>query len=579
MERGFRSTDFGRSVGSKWSLGLALAALLSLSLALPAQAATGSLDQSQEITNSLFSASLMAQTFTAGVTGPLDKVRLAADSTGVVMTIQIQSVAGAAPSGTVLGTTSYNTALQGSLPCCSRFHDFAFTPAVPITAGTQYAIVVKVILGRLSWRDSGGTDGYTRGELYWSLSSSNVHWVTDTRNLDFAFETYVVAGNINQAPTVAADNSTVTVNEGTAPANTGSFSDADGDTVALTASAGTVAGSSNGTWSWTQPASDEGSSQTITITADDGHGLNSTTSFTATSTGVKPTVAISSANPGLSAAALSSSVPASIPEGTAVTLNGSASSPSADDIAAGFAYSWTVTKNGVSFGSGNAAAFSFTPDDEGTFVATLLAKDDGGMTGMAAVTFTGANVAPSAKIASITWTPQLVLVAHESVNFTGSFSDPGALDTHTATWNFGDGATSTGFSSVHSYSAAGAYTVTFTVTDDDGGVGQSTATVTVLTTQQALGRISATVQGITSLNAGQRNSLIAKLNAASASGTRGDTTASNNQLNAFLNELQADLNTARISTGDAKTLRDAVHALQAALGTYNRFLQWWPLGA
>jgi PKD repeat protein len=195
------------------------------------------------------------------------------------------------------------------------------------------------------------------------------------------------------------------------------------------------------------------------------------------------------------------------------------------------------------------------------------------------VTITGANVAPSAKITSTTWAPQLVLVAHESVNFTGSFSDPGALDSHTATWNFGDGATSTGFSAAHSYSAAGAYTVTFTVTDDDGGLGQSTSTVTVMTTQVALGRISATVQGITSLNAGQRNSLTAKLNAASASATRGDATASNNQLNAFLNELQADLNTGRISPGDAKTLRDLVHAVQAALGTYNRFLQWWPLGA
>jgi hypothetical protein len=73
--------------------------------------------------------------------------------------------------------------------------------------------------------------------------------------------------------------------------------------------------------------------------------------------------------------------------------------------------------------------------------------------------------------------------------------------------------------------------------------------------------------------------LIAKLNAASASATRGDTTAMNNQLNAFLNELQADVNAGRISGPDSTTLRNAVHAVQAALGTYNRFLDWWPLGA
>jgi chitodextrinase len=569
--------DCGRSLWSKWSLGLSLAALLTLSLTLPARAATDSLDQYQLVTTSLEPASLMAQTFTAGVTGQVDRISLAADTAGVKMTIQIQSVSGGAPSGTVLGTTSF----QGTLTCCRRFHDFTFAPAVPITAGAQYAIVVKTTQGQLKWYDSGGFDGYAGGQLYLSLSSTTVGWLSGVQwGLDFAFETWVVAGNVNQAPTVSADSSTITVNEGTAPANTGSFSDADGDTVAITATAGTVTetGSSSGTWSWTQPASDEASGQTITITADDGHGLNSTTSFTATSTGVKPTVSISSANPGLSGAALSSSA-ALTPEGTSVTLNGSASSPSADDIAAGFAYSWTVTKNGASFGSGNTASFTFTPDDEGTFVATFVAKDDGGMTGTASVTITGTNVAPSAKITNISWAPQLVLTAHESVNFTGSFSDPGALDTHTASWNFGDGATSTGFSSVHSYGAAGSYTVTFTVMDDDGGVGRATATVTVQTVQQALTSISGAVQGITSLNAGQKNSLIAKLNAASASATRGDTTATNNQLNAFLNEVQADLNAGRISVTDAGTLRAAVHDVQAALGTYNRFLQWWPLGA
>ena len=138
---------------------------------------------------------------------------------------------------------------------------------------------------------------------------------------------------------------------------------------------------------------------------------------------------------------------------------------------------------------------------------------------------------------------------------------------------------SAGLSAAHSYGAAGAYTVTLKVTDDDGGVGQSTTKIPVQTTQQALSSIAGYVQQISTLNAGQKNSLIAKLNAASASATRGDTNASNNQLNAFLNELQADLNTGRISSSNAATLRAAVHAVQAALGTYNRFLQWWPLGA
>jgi hypothetical protein len=87
------------------------------------------------------------------------------------------------------------------------------------------------------------------------------------------------------------------------------------------------------------------------------------------------------------------------------------------------------------------------------------------------------------------------------------------------------------------------------------------------------------VQSLKSLNNGQRNSLTAKLDAAGASIARGDAGSATNQLNAFLNELQADLTTGRITSDDMTTLRSSIHDVQAALGTYNRFLQWWPLGA
>jgi hypothetical protein len=43
--------------------------------------------------------------------------------------------------------------------------------------------------------------------------------------------------------------------------------------------------------------------------------------------------------------------------------------------------------------------------------------------------------------------------------------------------------------------------------------------------------------------------------------------------------LQADVSTGKISAADGGTLRGAIHAVQAALGTCNRFLEWWRLGA
>jgi hypothetical protein len=86
----------------------------------------------------------------------------------------------------------------------------------------------------------------------------------------------------NVAPSVAADNATVTVNEGQTAGNTGTFADVGGDTVTVSASVGILAqvGTQSGTWSWMYGTSDgPDNSQTVTITADDGEGGVSTTTF------------------------------------------------------------------------------------------------------------------------------------------------------------------------------------------------------------------------------------------------------------------------------------------------------------
>jgi PKD domain len=431
------------------------------------------------------------------------------------------------------------------------------------------------------WSGS-GQDSYAAGQG-WFASCGTCKWFATTSPRDFAFETWV-ATSVNQAPIVAADNPAVTVTEGTAQANTGTYSDPDGDTVTLTASTGSISktGGSSGTWAWSLAATDEESMQTVTVTADDGHGLTSSTPFTLTVAAVAPRASISIGASGLAASA------ATAPEGSIVSLRGSATSPSAADNASGFSFSWKVTKNGAPFATGSGAMFGFTPDDEGTFVATLQATDDGGMTGSTSVTIAGFNVAPTVSDVTATPSSTMFFLPQETVSFAGRFTDPGVHDSHTATWSFGDGTTSLSSygpsgsgspTASHAYTAAGTYTATLTVVDDDGGVGQASVKVLVETPQQALSQIVNHVQNMPSSNAGQKKSLIAKLNAASASSARGDLNACKGQLNAFLNELQADVNSGRVSAADAKTLRDAVHAVEAALGIYNRYLEWWPLEA
>src|SRR5206468_8934606 len=63
-----------------------------------------------------------------------------------------------------------------------------------------------------------------------------------------------------------------------------------------------------------------------------------------------------------------SGAPANAPEGSAISLGSIVSDPSSVDQATGFGYSWSVTKNGAVFASGSGAGFSFTPDDNGTYV-------------------------------------------------------------------------------------------------------------------------------------------------------------------------------------------------------------------
>ena len=94
----------------------------------------------------------------------------------------------------------------------------------------------------------------------------------------------------NVAPSVVADNTTVTVNEGDTANNTGTYSDPGDDTVALSASVGTVVDNGDGTWSWSFDTTDgPDESQTVTITGDDGLDTGQAT-FDLTVNNVAPTI-------------------------------------------------------------------------------------------------------------------------------------------------------------------------------------------------------------------------------------------------------------------------------------------------
>ncbi len=572
---------FRRGVGGVAALA---AATLALSFAIPAQASTtDTLDPNayQWYSNGNgLSLPVRAQTFTPSLTGQIDRVRLqiyAQFNGWAKFTVAIQNVkSDGTPTGTNIGTPY---TWMGATPCCS-FHDFPVS--APVTKGTQYAIVVQQLVTPVYWKlttFSTIPTTFSGGQLWVSSCQQGCKWYSGTGyGKDFVFEVYVASAPANTPPTLTLNSQNARVNEGTAPTMSGTFSDPDGDTVTLNATGGgqvtPTSGTGSGTWTWTEPAADEAPGQTITITADDGHGGKASVPFNVDVVGVAPTAQILTD-------------PVSVPEGAPVPFTGAGTSPDAADNAAGFSYAWTVTKDGNPFATGSGSSFNFTPDDEGTYGVTFSATDDGGMTGTTSMIVIGTNVPPTAKINGVTSaTSQLVYVPQQLLNFSGSFTAPGTADKHTVVWDFGDGSHTTtnlpagggqAVSTTHAYGSAGTYHVTLSVGDGEGGTGAASTTVSVLTPQQAVGAISGYMQRLSGLNKGQKNSLQAKLDAATDSIARGDTTSANSQLNAFLHELNAYANTGKVSGTDLIVLSNAVHAVQGALGTYNRFLEWWPL--
>jgi len=138
--------------------------------------------------------------------------------------------------------------------------------------------------------------------------------------------------------------------------------------------------------------------------------------------------------------------------------------------------------------------------------------------------------------------PDQTVLVNESAIFDGRLSyDPdGTIVSYN--WDFGDATPpGSGLIDFHTYDTADIYTVTLTVTDDDGATGTDTATVTVLTPAQAINDLIGIVKGM-NLQQGIENSFDVKLEAvqdalvAANAGVRQDAV---NKLEAFINSVEA----------------------------------------
>ena len=149
---------------------------LLLGSAISVRASADSIDQMQALaTGSNSLRTPMAQTFKAGATSQIDRVAIMGTTTSgpVSLTIQLQTVSGGKPSGAVMGSSSFT----GLIYCCHAWHDFIFNPAVAVTAGTEYAIVVRPTSGLFTWYDAYSYDAYPNGQLW---LASGTTWIYQT---------------------------------------------------------------------------------------------------------------------------------------------------------------------------------------------------------------------------------------------------------------------------------------------------------------------------------------------------------------------------------------------------------------
>lgn len=186
--------------------------------------------------------------------------------------------------------------------------------------------------------------------------------------------------------------------------------------------------------------------------------------------------------------AANAGAPQTVIEGSAVQLDGSASSPgsTSNGPATPLSYRWTQTSGpAVTLADPSAAKPTFLALDEGTYGFTLTVTDAAGASATATTTVTATDVAPAHLVAN-----GVTAEVGEASMVSATFSSEAPGDAYTAQVDWGDGsspgaATATvtdgigRVAATHRYATPGTYHVSVSVAADGGASANATATETV----------------------------------------------------------------------------------------------------
>ena len=250
-------------------------------------------------------------------------------------------------------------------------------------------------------------------------------------------------------------------------------------------------------------------------------------------------------------------------EGSSISMSGAASTDPDQDA---LTYAWNFGDG--STGSGVSVSHTYLQD--GVYTVQLTVTDTRGLTSTVSTAATITNVAPSINPFS-----GATLLPGETYSADGSFTDPGA-DSWTGTVNYDDGSgvgalalTGKTFTLSHVYSAAGVFTVSVKISDDDV-TSTATKTVTVLSPSTAVANAIAMLDQLVASGAvksSHANSLRNSLEEARKLLGRGQIGQAVTVLEEARAQLQTLVQNGRISAANAAPLQSLLNRILQSLGS------------
>lgn len=394
-----------------------------------------------------------------------------------------------------------------------RMEAFTFIGAVPVAASNEYRVTERqgltvaapgVLVDDAIWPATDAIAVVSRAPSHGSLTLRPDGSFTYLPSPGFTGEDsfgYLVRAGTLESMSVTVKLIVEIINQPPIARISGGNTVAEGATLTLDAAGSSDPDDDNLTYSWdlNGDGSYETAVQTATFSAvgRDGPasqliGLRVTDSAGLTATATT-TVMITNAPPTTMPPQLDVTTPT---EGATVRARAGFGDPSVADTP----FSCTVDYGdgtGPQPGTVNTSTCfgpTHTYADGDSYVVTISVRDKDGASGVGSTSITVSNMPPV--IGPISG-PSDPVPVQTFVTVTAGLSDPGASDTHSAVWSWGDGSTSAGVVTAgqvagsHQYTVPGVYTLRLTVTDDDGASAQMSSQ-SVVVYNSAGGEVSGT---------------------------------------------------------------------------------------